>query len=158
MAAPMNKPFCLLSLALSVFAAAASADPLVGRWVLNVGRSHYGGGAEVRKQETFTCSADGRFVRCAIESERLDGGKVSATFAAAYDGKSYPVSGIRDVDRVSLKKAGDRVADATFRFRGRPVFGYRAVQSDDGRSLTVVSVDPVSRVVLNSVVVYDRRP
>jgi hypothetical protein len=37
------------------------------------------------------------------------------------------------------------------------VFAYRAVRSDDGRSLTIVSVDPISRAVLNSVVVYDLR-
>jgi hypothetical protein len=135
----------------------ASADPLAGRWVLNVGRSHYGGGAEPRKQETFVCEAHKQLLRCTIKSERLNGKRIVGTFAAAYDGKPYAATGIPDVDHVSLIRIDDHVADATFFHSGRTAFGYRAIKSDDGRSLTIVSVDPTTRSVLNSVVVYDRR-
>ena len=87
----------------------------------------------------------------------MDGKRVVGSFAAAYDGKPYATSGIPDIDRVSLQRVDDHVADAVFIYKGRPVFGYRAIKSDDGRSLTIVSVDPTTRAVLNSVVVYDRR-
>ena len=146
--------FCL---AIAMFVGVASADPLTGKWVLNVGRTHYGGGAEPRKQETFACEADKQMLRCTIKSDRLDGKRVLGTFAAAYDGKPYAATGIPDVDRVSLQRVDDHVADATFTYKGRPVFGYRAIKSDDARSLTIVSVDPTTRTVLSSVVVYDRR-
>ncbi|HWM89577.1 MAG TPA: hypothetical protein VN493_02295 [Thermoanaerobaculia bacterium] len=146
--------FCI---ALAVFASLASADPLTGKWVLNVGKTHYGGGAAPRKHETFVCEKKKELLRCTIKSERLDGKSVLGTFTAAFDGKAYAATGIPDVDRVSLRKLDDHVADATFTYKGRPVFGYRAVKSDDGRSLTMVSVDPVARTVLNSVVVYDRQ-
>lgn len=146
--------FCI---ALAMLASLASADPLTGKWVLNVGRTHYGGGAAPRKQETFVCEEEKQLLRCTIKSDRLDGKLVLGTFRAAFDGQAYPADGIPDVDRVSLKKIDDHVADATFSYKGRPVFGYRAVQSDDDRSLTIVSVDPVARTVLNSIVVYDRR-
>jgi hypothetical protein len=62
-----------------------------------------------------------------------------------------------DADQVSLRRVDDFVADATFTYKGKPVFGYRAIRSDDSRSLTIVAVDPVSRVILNSVIVYDRQ-
>ena len=146
-----------LCMVVATFVSVASADPLTGKWVLNVGRTHYGGGAEPRKQETFTCEADKKLLRCTIKSDRLDGKRVLGTFAAAYDGKPYAATGIPDVDRVSLQRVDDHVADATFSYKGRPVFGYRAIKSDDARSLTIVSVDPSTRAVLRSVVVYDRR-
>lgn len=63
-----------------------------------------------------------------------------------FDGKAYAVSGIPDVDRVSLQKLDDHAVDATFTYRGRPVLGYRAVKYDDGRSLTMVSVDPAGEI------------
>jgi len=142
---------------LALVVSAPSADPLTGQWILNVGRTHYGGGAEPRKRETFVCETDRQLLRCMVRSERLDGKRVVGSFAAAYDGKPYATSGIPDIDRVSLQRVDDHVADAVFTYKGRPVFGYRAIKSDDGRSLTIVSVDPTTRAVLNSVVVYDRR-
>ncbi len=146
-----------LCLTLALLVSGATADPLTGQWVLNVGRSHYGGGAERRKRETFTCETDKQLLRCTVKSERLDGKRVEGRFAAAYDGKPYAATGIPDVDRVSLQRVDDHVADAVFTYKDRLVFGYRAIKSDDGRSLTIVSVDPTTRAVLNSVVVYDRR-
>jgi hypothetical protein len=61
------------------------------------------------------------------------------------------------VDEVRLRAAGAAVLDATFLSRGAPAFGYRAYRAADGRSLTVVAVDPVTRAALSTVVVYDRR-
>ena len=146
----------VLCLALVLSATAASADPLAGKWTLNLGRSHYGGGAERRKQETFTCQVDGELRRCTIESVRVDGQQLVGTFSAPYDGKPHPVSGIPDVDQVTLRRLDEFTADATFSYKGKAVFGYRAIRSDDGRSLAIVSVEPTTRVVGNSVVVYDR--
>jgi hypothetical protein len=150
----MTFTFCV---ALAMTAGFAAADPLSGKWVLNIGRTHYGGGAEPRKRETFVCEAERQLLRCTIKSLRLDGKRFTGSFAAAFDGKAYPATGIPDVDQVSLRKVDDHVADATFTSKGRPVFGYRAVKSDDGRSLSIVSVHPVSRAVAHTVVVYDRQ-
>lgn len=135
----------------------ASADPLTGKWAVNLGRSHYAGGAEVRRGETFTCRMDGKRLKCTIESVRADGRKLVGAFTAAYDGQPQPAVGIPDVDQVALQKLDEFTADATFRYRGKPAFGYRAIQSADGRSLVVVSVDPTTRVMGRSVIVYDRK-
>jgi hypothetical protein len=106
---------------------------------------------------TLVCEVSKELLRCTIESLRVDGRKLAGTFAAAYDGKAYPADGIPDVDEVRLQRVDDSVADATFSRMGKPVFGYRAIKSDDGRTLTIVSVDPTSRIVLTSVVIYDRQ-
>lgn len=148
-----------LTLAMFYIAAVQSVDqdPLIGNWRVNLKRTHYGGGADPRRKETFSCSRWNAGVSCTIESVRSDGHFLKAGFRAAYDGRSSPVAGIPDVDRVLLSRTNDHVADATFSFRDKPVFAYRAVRSSDGNSLTIVSVDPVTRAVLQSVVVYDRR-
>jgi hypothetical protein len=135
----------------------APADPLTGKWELNVARTHYGGGAEPRIRESFVCDAAGAGVRCTIRSVRTDGRTVVGDFTARYDGSPGPTHGISDVDAVRLTKVNESIADATFALGGRPVFAYRAVRSADGRSLTIISVEPTSRAVLNSVVVYERR-
>ena len=134
-----------------------AADPLVGRWELNVARTHYGGGAEPRRSESFVCAASRGGIDCTIRSVRADGRNVVGGFAASYDGAPGPTRGIPDVDHVRLTRVNDSIADATFTAQGRPVFAYRTVQSANGQSLTIISVDPTTRAVLNSVVVYARR-
>ena len=149
------------ALSATCLAAAAPAqaplDPLAGRWELNLARTHYGGGAEPRRRESFSCIVIAATVKCSIESVRVDGRSVRGGFTATYDGSAGPTDGIPDVDHVRLARVSGSIADATFTRDGIPVFAYRAVQSSSGKSLTIVSVDPVSRAVLNSVVVYDRR-
>ena len=132
-------------------------DALTGRWELNVARSHYGGGAEPRTREVFACTVRGADVSCTIRSVRQGGQTLVGRFDAAYGGPPGPTRGIPDVDHVKLVRTSDAISDATFTLRGQPVFAYRAVRSTSGRALTIISVSPVTRAVLNSVVVYDRR-
>lgn len=135
----------------------APAVPLVGVWELNHARSHYGPGVDRRRQERMTCRTEGDRLRCVIESVRADGQQLTGRFTAPLDGTAAAVTGIPDVDQVRLSRAAPSWLDATFLSRGRPAFGYRAGLSDDGRSLIVIAVDPVTRAAATTVVVYDRR-
>jgi hypothetical protein len=137
--------------------AVPAATPLVGSWQLNVARSHYGTGADRRRRERMACTAEAEGVRCVIRSVRSDGRELTGQFTASLDGVAAPVTGIPDVDQVQLRRPTATLVDATFLFRGKPAFGYRAFQSDDGRSLMILSVDPVTRAAATTVVVYDRR-
>ena len=129
---------------------------LDGKWELNLARTHYGRGVDRRRREVFTCGPRGEQVHCVIRSVRTDGRVVIGELAATLDGVGAPVSGIAGVDEVQLSQS-DSVLDGTFRWHGRPMFGYRALRSEDGRSIMIVSVDPITRVALTTVVVYDRR-
>jgi hypothetical protein len=154
--------FVRLATASTLLVAAAGAqqsppDPLVGRWELNLARTHYGGGAEPRRRESFVCSAIDAGIDCTINSIRADGRHVIGRFSGRYDGTPGPTHGIPDVDQVRLARINEAIADATFTYQGRPVFAYRTVKAANGRSLTIISVDPATRAVLNSVVVYDRQ-
>ncbi len=131
--------------------------PLAGEWRLNLARTHYGPGVDLRRSERFSCAVEKSRIRCVIQSVRANGQELIGRFAATLDGVGSPVTGIPDVDEVQLRRPQNALLDATFLWQGKPVFGYRALQSEDGRSLMIISVDPVSRAALTTVVVYDRR-
>ena len=151
-----------------------ATNSLVGAWRVNVTRSHYGRGAEARVRETFTCRAlvsargdggsegggGGGDIACTIRSVRAGGGRRELTgqFTVALDGAPRPVTGMPGMDAVALTPVAGvgRVIDATFSARGTPVYAYRVYGAGDGRTLTLVAVDPVTRAVLTSIVVYDR--
>ena len=133
------------------------ADPLQGTWVLEGDRSQYGISARRRQEETFECSAAAAGGECVIRSLFEDGRRVEGRFRLSYDGTAHVVSGLPDVDQVRLTRVSDVVVDATFVYRGRPAFAYRAMLSENRQYLTVIAVDPASRAVLHSVVTYRRR-
>ena len=134
-----------------------STTPLIGEWHLNPGRSHFAPGVHRRRRELFACAAEAQGVQCTIRSVRSDSQQVIGRFTATLDGREAPVTGMPDVDGVRLRQVDGAIVDATFSFGGVPAFGYRAIRSDDGRSLMIVSVEPISRKALGTVVVYDRR-
>ncbi|HXI11775.1 MAG TPA: hypothetical protein VNM92_03925 [Thermoanaerobaculia bacterium] len=103
------------------------------------------------------CTAEGQIIECAISSVRIDGRRLNGSFRARYDGKLYASSGIPGVDQVALTRVNNGIVDAMFLYKGRRVFGYRSVQSQDRKSLTIASVDPETRQILTSVIVYERR-
>ena len=134
-----------------------STLPLVGEWQLNLARTHYGPSVDRRRSERFSCTPEANQIHCVIRSVRADGRQLTGQFTAKLDGTGAPVTGIPDLDEVQLRRPSKSLVDGTFLSRGKPVFGYRAFQSQDGRSLMIVSVDPVSHAALTTVVVYDRR-
>ena len=131
--------------------------PLIGTWQLNPLRSHYGGGAEPRVRETMVCRGEAVVIACTTESVRPDGRTVTASFMAPDDGTNGPVRGIEEMDSVKLVRVNSARVDATFSLHGRPVFGYRAQRSTDGKLLTITAVDPVTRATRQSVIVYDAK-
>jgi hypothetical protein len=136
---------------------AAPPVALVGNWQLDLARTHYGPGVDRRRSERMTCSAESERVHCVVHSVRADGRELTGEFSATLDGRAATVSGIPDVDQVQLRRPTASLLDATFLSRGKPVYGYRALQSEDGRSLMVLAVDPVTRAAGATVVVYNRR-
>lgn len=133
------------------------AVAIVGEWELNLARTHYGPNVDRRRSEQFSCATESNQVRCVIRSVRADGRTLTGRFTAPVNGTGAPVTGIPDIDEIQLRSPSRALVDATFLLRGKPVFGYRALQSHDGRSLMIIAVDPVSRITLSTVVVYDRR-
>lgn len=129
---------------------------LVGAWRLDLGRTHYGPGVDNRRSESMRCDVREATLRCTVDSVRTEGGRTTARFGAPLGGASARVVGLEDIDAVRLRPHRDGIVDATFSYRGKPVYGYRAYRSADGETLFIVSVDPATRAALNSIVVYQR--
>ena len=129
---------------------------LVGTWQLDLRRTHYGPGVDRRQRERMQCEVRDQLVHCTVESVRADGRKLTVRFAAPLTGEAAPVAGLADVDTVKLETGRHGIVHATFSYRGRPAFGYRAYPSDDHASLVIVSVDPRTRAALTSLIVYRR--
>jgi len=146
----------LLGLWILAAPAVRPSAPVVGDWELDLGRTHYGPTVERRIRERFTCTQEGAFLACVIRAVRAGGRETVGRFRGTLDGAPAPVTGIPELDEVRLRLDG-AVLEATFGVHGAPVFGYRAYRSDDGRSLMIVTVDPVSKASLQTVVVYERR-
>jgi hypothetical protein len=134
--------------------AGTPAPAILGNWTLNVAKSHYGGGAEARKSETMICGLDDD-THCSIVSERANGRTVRMRFRGVTNGSAGTVTGADDLDQVILKHIDANTLDATFLFKGKPVFAYRAVRSADRKTLTFTAVDPKTRSPLKSVIVYE---
>ena len=92
------------------------ANPLVGRWELDVARSHYGGGAEPRRQESFICETVHDAVQCTTTSVRPDGRRVVATFTARDDGTpawatiSRHLSVLKDAGLITAERNGNSIS------------------------------------------------
>jgi len=80
-------------LALAGLVSAADApDPVVGTWTLNVARSRFTPGRELKSQtRTYTETAKGVSVK--VNGIGADGTAMSQQSTFKYDGKTYPMSG-----------------------------------------------------------------
>ena len=66
------------------------------------------------------------------------------TYTANFDGKEYPVKGSYVYDTVSLKRLGERVVEETDKLKGKIVEIDTWTVSNDGKTLTVASVEKPS--------------
>jgi hypothetical protein len=117
----------------------ADTLPIVGIWEMDTSRTRYLA-AESRRSETFSCSAAGDRVRCAIVSDR-NHMIYDTRFEAQLDGPRALVSGISDVQEVQLSYKDKPVLDATFFDRNRPAYTWRARRSANGDTLYIDRVD-----------------
>jgi hypothetical protein len=108
-------------LAVGGLATAADApDPVIGTWTLNVGKSKFTPGHELKSQtRTYTETAKGVSVK--VNGVGADGSVLSQQSTFRYDGKSYPMSGAADYDALSLQRVDDNTVQSTLLKGGKPV-------------------------------------
>jgi hypothetical protein len=115
----------------------AQADPLIGRWALNVAQSRYEPGpaprSEMRVYEAF--GGEGNGIKGTFNRVDSIGRKVTISFSAKYDGKDYKYSG-PDADSISLSHPDPNTLDAILKRNGHVVQRTHAVISPDGRTRT----------------------
>jgi hypothetical protein len=116
-------------------AAAAGADPVVGTWKLNPGKSTFKSGPAITNQ-TRTYSQSGDEITLDMKSVSADGKKIDSHTTYRLDGKSYPVTGSPDYDNLIGKRLNSHMAQFTLK-KGDKVIGRSTrTVSKDGKKLT----------------------
>ncbi len=160
----MTAPQCLtigIALALLVplaVCAADSADPVVGSWILNVGKSKFGSQPVPTNQvRTYTETPHGLEVIVKGENAAGEADVYESTFK--YDGKDYPATGSPDFDTIAVRHVSPLVIRGVLK-RGHRIVGHLLrVESKDGQRLTVTErLRGPKGEVLHEVLVYDRQP
>lgn len=119
-------------------AAAADADPIVGTWKLNPGKSTFKSGPAITSQ-TRTYSQSGDEITLEMKSVGADGKETSTHTTYHLDGKSYPVTGSPDYDNLIGKQLNSHTAQFTLK-KGNKVIGRTTrTVSKDGKKLTSTS-------------------
>jgi hypothetical protein len=115
---------------------AHAADPLDGKWQLNVANSMYDPGPapksvvrnQTLKDDTYTLVS---------EITEADGSTRTLTFSAKLDGKDYPVTGSVNADTIALKRLDERTIEFTQKKGGKEVVTGKHTVSEDGTELEI---------------------
>jgi hypothetical protein len=126
----------IVALVLALSAAALAADPYVGTWKLNVAKSKINIGPVNIKRSTLTITAQDNGIKVVEDYVEADERASHLEFAAKFDGKDYPVTGVSDFDTNVLQRIDSNTWSEVLKKAGKEIFRARCVVSKDGKTLT----------------------
>lgn len=136
-----------------------SKDPLIGTWLLDLGKSSFLPDNPPQKR-TVIFSAKDNTIHCVVRttaSGGLDNGMISESeFTAKYDGKDYDISE-SVLDTVALKKIDSNTIERTGKIRGMPVETATMKLSEDGKVLTITTKGSMPGMSYSSVQVFTKQ-
>jgi len=150
--------FIFLIPAVAASEPSGTPSPLAGTWKLDPKASKFTSGTAMQS-ETRTYEINGNRVK--LTASGLDGaGKpIKYSYAAAYDGKYYPMVGNPVGDSLALKRINSRTVEGTVR-KGKTVSAYaRLAVSPDGKHMTFTRkvLQPKSKPAVDELA-YDKQP
>jgi len=153
----MRRRTFVVSFALCVIATVCfAADPNMGTWKLNEGKSKIAPGTT--KNSTVVYEAAGDNVKVTIDGTGADGKPTHNEWTGKFDGKDYPVTGDSPDDARSVKSVNDHTLTATLRKAGKVVGTAKIVVAPDGKSRTVtVTQTDASGKKETSTAYYDKQ-
>jgi hypothetical protein len=125
--------FCFLATA-----ACFAADPQMGTWRLNEGKSKFAPGRPKNTMVVYKDAAGGS-VKITADGVSADGKRTHSEWTGKFDGKEYPVTGDPNADMRSYTKVDDRTMNFTAKKGGKVAVTGRVVLSADGKSRTVTT-------------------
>ena len=114
---------------------AEGLEQLAGVWDLNVARSRFTPGTEMKAQ-TRVYEVKGREVKQSIDSIDGQGRAVHNSSTAVYDGKDHPLDDNPDADTITAKETGPLTGVTTLKKDGKVVQTVTRTLSADGKTLT----------------------
>jgi hypothetical protein len=154
----MKARTALASLAVFITGVALSlaADPNLGSWKLNDGKSKLPPGAS--RITTVTYAMAGDSVKITVDGTGADGKPIHNEWTGKYDGKDYPVTGDPNSDMRAYTKVDDRTLDFNAKKGGKVYMTGRVAVAADGKSRTVTTtVTDASGKQSMSTAVYDKQ-
>jgi hypothetical protein len=124
----------ILVLALAT-AAMAADDPFVGTWILNVAKSRFQPGRELRS-EIIKAEAQDNGAKQVIDIVTADGKSIHIEWAAKYDGRDYPGSGNGGADTIRLIRIDTNTREQVVKKGGKEFATERIAISKDGKTRT----------------------
>ncbi len=113
------------------------ANPTMGTWKLNEGKSKFGAGAA--KGETVVWATVGDQEKVTVDGTDADGKKMHSEWTGKLDGKDYPITGDPTSDTRAFKTSGERTIEITSKKDGKVIGTGTIVVAPDGKSRTVTT-------------------
>jgi hypothetical protein len=148
----------VMTLALSFVAAGAcfAADPHMGTWKLNEGKSKMTPGTTKFTSVSFKNMLGN--VKVTGDGVDANGKPIHVEWSGKFDGKDYPVTGDPSADTRAYRTVNDRTLEVTVKKNGKVIVTARTEVSADGKSRTstVSGTTPKGKKFKN-VAVYDKQ-
>src|SRR5258708_2955949 len=125
-----------LALLLTTTAGTFAANPLMGTWKLNEGKSKFAPGATKNTTVTYT-PAKGDMIKCAVNGVDKDGKPIHWTWVGKLDGTPYQIKGSPSFDTLTYKPVNDRTNKTTDKKAGKGVMTGTITVAKDGKSRVV---------------------
>jgi hypothetical protein len=126
-----------VALALLLTATATfAANPLIGTWKLNEGKSKFAPGATKNTTVTYT-PAKGDMIKCTVDGVDKDGKPIHWTWTGTFDGKPYQIKGSPFFDTLTYEPVNDRTNKTTATKAGKVVMTATITVAKDGKSRVV---------------------
>jgi hypothetical protein len=126
----------VLAVLLTATAATFAANPLMGTWKLNEGRSKFAPGATKNTMVTYA-PAKGDMIKCTVHGVDKDGKPVHWVWVGKFDGKPYPIKGSPFFDMLTYKPVNERTNDTVATKAGKVVMTGVLTLAKDGKSRVV---------------------
>jgi hypothetical protein len=123
------------ALSFAATVACFAANPQMGTWKLNEGKSKLAPGTG--KSTTVTYSEQGDKIKVTVDGVDKDGKPTHGVWVGKWDGKAYKAKGNLAWDSAAYKVVNDRTNDITTMKDGKVMWTGTITVSADGKSRTV---------------------
>ena len=106
-----------------------------GTWHLDSAKSKWTVGKEQSETRSYTIA--GGKITMKSTSKDADGKEMTFTYSAAWDGKTYPMTGNPNADSISITPISGQELKASSHLHGKPTVETIATVSPDGKHLTL---------------------
>jgi hypothetical protein len=138
-------------------AAAATPDPVIGTWQLNVSKSTFTL-SPAFKSQVRTYSQSGQSITLVIKTVGADGKEMTSQTTYQLDGKDYPVTGAPNYDSLSVTQVDSNTTKFTVKKAGKVVQTGSRTVSKDGKTLTLKSKGTTAKgEASEDVLVFDKQ-